>query len=126
MRFAYKYVQQKSFQPWATVAYPLAEGYTRITEYTKLPFQDAESTLIAEEYPLPVLQGNDLEAYYPIPTDESEKSFRLYADQANKISNLFLCGRLANYRYFNMDQALENAFEVHEKVCAFAKEHLRR
>lgn len=112
-------LDRDSFQDVAITAYPKAEGYTRITEYTKMPFQDIEGkTTIAYEYPLNASgdQWREAEPYYPVLTDASKAAHERYQVLASAYSNLHLCGRLADFRYYNMDQAILRAFEVFDAM----------
>lgn len=87
------------------MAHPKAEGFTRITEYTKLPIQTGLGrTVIAREYPVPY--GSGAEPYYPILTEESQQLATRYRALAEKIPGLYLCGRLAEFRYYNMDEVI--------------------
>ena len=92
-----------------------ADPYTRITEYKKLPVQDRPGTSYAVEYPLPYREGEKLEPYYPVLTTESQKQFARYKTLSDKIPNLICCGRLADFKYYNMDQALERAMAIAEE-----------
>ncbi len=113
LRFEWKSECVKSFQPAPVVAYPQAEGFTRITEYTKLPVQDVGvKTVYAVEYPLPYDSDARMEPYYPIPNENNFALYEKYKNDAARFENLYLCGRLAEYKYYNMDQALENALEL--------------
>ena len=94
------------------VAYPQEEGYTRITEYKKLPVQEKPGSSYAVEYPLPYREGEKLEPYYPVLTEESQRQYAQYAALTAQIPNLIPCGRLADFKYYNMDQALERALGV--------------
>ena len=106
-----------SFQDAPVVAYPQAEGYTRITEYKKLPVKDVKGkTTIAVEYSIPYKNGEKVEPYYPIPNDANFELYEKYRKDVEKIPNLYLCGRLAHYKYYNMDQALESALELCERL----------
>ncbi len=110
LRFEWKYTEKDSLQPAPVVAYPQEEGYTRITEYKKLPMQQGKGSSYAVEYPLPYKLG--LEPYYPVLTAESQARHRKYRALADAIPNLIYCGRLADFKYYNMDQALERALTV--------------
>lgn len=111
LRFEWKYEDKEGFQEMPVVAYPQAEGFTRITEYKKLPVQNIAGTSYAVEYPLPYNPGNDkMEPYYPVLTEESQKIFEEYCAMAEKVSNLYCCGRLAEFKYYDMDKAIESAF----------------
>ncbi|NCE65311.1 UDP-galactopyranose mutase [Pseudoflavonifractor sp. 524-17] len=112
LRFEWRYEEKDSLQPAPVVAYPQEKGYTRITEYKKLPVQDRPGTSYAVEYPLPYREGEKLEPYYPVLTKESQTQFARYQALADRIPNLIRCGRLADFKYYNMDQALERALET--------------
>ena len=117
LRFKYEKHNKKDFQSSAIVAYPSHNyGYTRITEYTKLPYQTSEMTIIAKEYPLAYDSESSNEPYYPILTKESQEIFKYYIEEAKKFSNLTLLGRLAQFKYFNMDQCVLNAIETIERI----------
>lgn len=118
LRFEWKHEEIDSKQKYPVVAYPQAEGFTRITEYKKLPVQEVKGTTYAIEYPLPYKSGEKNEPYYPVLTEESQKIYAKYKEKADKISNLYCCGRLADFKYYNMDQALERALEVAEGIIA--------
>lgn len=117
LRFEWRTEAVKSFQPAPVVAYPQAEGYTRITEYTKLPVQEVgEKTSYAIEYSLPYREGVAAEPYYPIPNGDNYALYEKYRALAERFENLYLCGRLAEYRYYNMDQALERALRLCDEL----------
>lgn len=113
LRFEGETLPQRSFQPAAVVAYPEAPGYTRIVEYTKLPDQDVgDRTRIVREYPSQYVYGAGIEPYYPVPSDSAHATLALYQQEARRYPLLFLGGRLADYRYYNMDQVVRRALEV--------------
>ena len=113
LRFEWKTAEKKSFQDAPVVAYPQEKGFTRITEYSKLPIQDVgEKTVYALEYPLPYKAGEDTEPYYPVPTEESQAMYKKYRAEAEKYPQLVVCGRLGDFKYYNMDNALERALEI--------------
>ena len=112
LRFKYDHPRTDSFQDAPVVAYPSAPDFTRITEYSKLPYQKTDGkTIVAYEYPLQFQDGEKMEPYYPIPTDESSKQYAQYRRLADLFVNLVLCGRLADYKYYNMDQAIAAVFD---------------
>lgn len=115
LRFEWKYTEQDSLQPAPVVAYPQADGYTRITEYKKLPIQQRAGSSYAVEYPLQCQGETTLEPYYPVQTKESEKQFTKYCELVAEIPNLIPCGRLGDFKCYYMDEALERALEVVEK-----------
>lgn len=112
LRFDWRWESTPSRQPYPVVAYPEADGYTRITEYNKLPVQRGHGTSYAIEYPLPCDSTLGNEPYYPILTQASQALRSAYSQLAAGIGNLYPCGRLADFRYYNMDQALDNALSV--------------
>ena len=116
LRFEWNYAPQESFQDAPVVAYPQEKGFTRITEYTKLPVQTGHGTTYAVEYSLPYQEGEKQEPYYPVLTEESNRQYSQYRALAEKIPNLICCGRLADFKYYNMDQALSRALEVCEHI----------
>ena len=116
LRFEWKYEEKDGLQPVPIVAYPQEAGYTRITEYKKLPVQDKPGTSYAVEYPLPYEEGKATEPYYPVLTEASQRQYAKYKALADKIPCLIPCGRLADFKYYNMDQALDRALDVAEKT----------
>lgn len=112
LRFEWKYTHKDSFQPAPVVAYPQEAGFTRITEYKKLPIQDRRGSSYAVEYPIPYREGEASEPYYPVLTENSQRLYVRYRKMAEQIPNLIWCGRLADFKYYNMDQALERALLV--------------
>lgn len=116
LRFEWKHDEKDSFQQMPVVAYPQADGYTRITEYKKLPLQNVKGTSYALEYPIPYDPEQQMsEAYYPVLTKQSKKLYQEYRDQACEIKHLYFCGRLADFRYYDMDKAIERAFDFLKK-----------
>ena len=112
LRFEWKYTAADSLQPAPVVAYPQEQGYTRITEYKKLPVQNKPGSSYALEYPLPYREGEKMEPYYPVLTEQSQRQYEQYATLARRIPNLICCGRLADFKYYNMDQALQRALDM--------------
>lgn len=116
--FKYSSINRESFQNVAIVAYPQDPSFTRITEYSKMPFQNGNGwTTIAHEYPTGYIKSNaESEPYYPILTEKSQKINDSYQEYAKLFKNLYLCGRLADFRYYNMDQAVLAALGVAERI----------
>lgn len=123
LNFKLKTLPIKSYQDAPVVAYPQAEGFTRITEYTKIPVQKKEITKIAIEYPLSYNPIEKTEPYYPILTEKNVECYQRYYNELKEIKNLFLCGRLADFKYYNMDQALENALNMCREIESYLKSH---
>lgn len=121
LKFEWKYSDNESYQNAPVVAYPKAEGYTRITEYKKLPVQECEGTVYALEYPIPYQGEDDVEPYYPVQTQSSVEQYHRYSDDADHIENLYYVGRLADFKYYNMDQALRRALDFSRNIIAQGK-----
>ena len=117
LRFEWKHTEESGIQEAPIVAYPQKKGYTRITEFKKLPVQDRPGSSYAVEYPLPYREGERMEPYYPVLTKESQEQYAKYAALAQRIQNLICCGRLADFKYYNMDQALERALGTIHILC---------
>jgi len=117
LRFEYKTENTDSFQKASVVAYPKESGYTRITEFKKLPPQDVKNvTSIMYEYPLKADKNEGNEPYYPIINKNNVMLYNKYFSDLKEIPNLYLCGRLADYKYYDIDDAIERALEVYEKI----------
>ena len=119
LNFEFKSIESSSFQNVAIVAYPQAKDYTRITEYIKMPKQNVgDWTKVAYEYPVRYDKKSAIgnEPYYPVLTEDSQKMYGEYREYANQYANLTLCGRLADFKYYNMDQVILRAFEVYEQM----------
>lgn len=119
LRFDLKCENTDSFQDAPVVAYPQAQGYTRITEYTKIPYQKTNGkTVVAVEYPLAYDPYKKAEPYYPILTEKNNAMYQKYRKELDNVENLYLGGRLADFKYYNMDQTLEKAIELSQKICS--------
>ena len=115
LRFEWKYEKQKNLQPVPVIAYPQEKECTRIIEYKKLPHQQGVGTSYAIEY-AQSYQGGNNNPYYPMLTKESLALRQQYKCLAETIQNLFCCGRLGDFEYYNMDQALKRALSICEEI----------
>ncbi len=111
LRFEHRTLEQEWFQPAGTVNYPQTEAYTRITEYKHLTGQKHPLTSITMEYPC--AEGDP---YYPVPRAENQERYRKYEALANRMQSVFFVGRLATYRYYNMDQVVGQALATFKKI----------
>ena len=101
------------FQPAAVVNYPSPDtAYTRITEYKQLTGQQAAQTSISYEFPQ--AEGDP---YYPIPRAENQALFRRYEMLADTLPGVSFVGRLATYRYYNMDQVVGQALATYRRLA---------
>lgn len=111
LRFDHQTLATERFQPVATINYPSETvAYTRITEYKHLTGQRAEVTSITYEYP--TAEGDP---YYPIPRDENIQLFKRYEALADAEPGVTFVGRLATYRYYNMDQVVGQALATYRR-----------
>lgn len=100
-----------TFQPKFVVNHPSSEtDFTRIVEYKHLLNQTSQHTILFIER-----SKDGGEPYYPVPNEENKALYRQYQELAVKEPNVTFVGRLANYKYFNMDQAIINALELFDK-----------
>lgn len=104
------------WQPAMQVNYPNDEEFTRIVEIKHATGQQCSNTTIVREYPDDYAVGK--EAYYPIPTSEAAALYRKYAEKAAKLENVSFVGRLATYRYYNMDQVVGMALAEFDRLKA--------
>lgn len=102
LRFEHEHLAGTAqYQPVGTVNYPNTRDYTRITEFKHLTGQQAAGTSIVREYPQ--AEGDP---YYPVPRPANEALYRRYRAMADARDDVSFVGRLAEYRYYNMDQAV--------------------
>lgn len=116
LRFEHNHLLQAQFQPATTVNYPNEEAYTRITEFKHLTGQQHKGTSIVYEYPCAYVAGQGLEPYYPLFTDMAKHDYQACRNELLQFSQLIVLGRLAEYRYFDMDDAVDNALNCFDKM----------
>ncbi|MCI8359895.1 MAG: UDP-galactopyranose mutase [Clostridiales bacterium] len=117
LRFDWQRLPLKQFQPVGVVNAPDAPGYTRTLEFkhfTAPRVQDVVGTTIAYEYPCAC--GRQDTPFYPVPNPENRGLYAWYAAEARRYVNLYPLGRLAQYRYCNMDEAVKGAMELVRQV----------
>ena len=112
LKFRHETLDQPWFQPVATVNYPdEITPWTRITEYKHLTGQEHPRTSVTYEYP--AAEGDP---YYPIPREENQALFKRYEALARAQPNVSFVGRLATYRYYNMDQVVGQALATFRRL----------
>ncbi len=111
LRFRHETVDREWLQPVAVVNYPQTEDYTRVTEYKHLTGQEHPKTSITYEYP-----SAEGDPYYPIPRPENAELFKKYEALADATDEVWFVGRLATYRYYNMDQIVGQALATFERI----------
>jgi UDP-galactopyranose mutase len=118
LRFRHETVDQETFQPVATINYPNeATPWTRITEYKHLTGQRHPRTSVTYEYP-----SDTGDPYYPIPRPENQALFKRYEALAAARPDVTFVGRLATYRYYNMDQVTGQALATARRLLTPAAE----
>ncbi|GAB5466173.1 MAG: UDP-galactopyranose mutase [Candidatus Kapaibacteriales bacterium] len=104
-------------QKTAQLNSPNSNDYTRTTEFRHLTGQKALFSTIAYEYSQPYIIGEN-DPYYPIPKDENQQLFDKYKSMAESLDSVIFAGRLANYKYYNMDETTGVALQTFEKKIA--------
>jgi UDP-galactopyranose mutase len=113
LRFEHQTLDQEWLQPVAVVNYPSEEvPFTRVTEYKHLTGQVSERTSITTEYP-----SATGDPYYPIPRDENQALYKRYEALALAEPDVSFVGRLATYRYYNMDQVVGQALATYRRLA---------
>lgn len=116
LRFDFQTYVQKRHQSAGQVNYPISHDFTRITEMGYLTQEVGTKTTVAIEYPIPHLPGETV-PYYPIPRDDNNSLHAKYLDLAKvNAPNVIFAGRLGDYRYYNMDQAVASALSIFSKL----------
>ncbi len=112
LRFEHETHDQAQYQPVGVVNFPNDHQYTRVTEFKYLTGQEHSKTSIVYEYPQ--AEGDP---YYPIPRPENAKLYEMYRELADATPDVYFCGRLANYKYFNMDQVVAQALHQYRNIA---------
>ena len=111
LEFRHVHLATEQFQPVGTVNYPNDYGYTRISEFKHITGQQHPGTSIVYEYP-----RADGDPYYPVPRAENAALYRRYEAEADRLDNVTFVGRLATYKYYNMDQVVGQALAVFRRL----------
>jgi len=112
LQFKHETLDVEQLQPVAVVNYPNDHAYTRITEYKHLTGQTGiNKTSITYEFPC-----WDGDPYYPVPRAENAELYQKYKALADALPNVHFVGRLATYRYYNMDQVVAQALTTYNKL----------
>ena len=119
LQFQHETLNTEYLQPVAVINYPNDHIYTRITEFKHLTGQSHPYTSVVYEYP-----AGDGDPYYPVPTPENATLYKRYAELAAANKQVHFVGRLATYKYYNMDQVVAQALTLCRHLAAapdFAK-----
>jgi UDP-galactopyranose mutase len=115
LEFKHETLNVPQYQPVAVVNYPNENPFTRITEFKHLTGQEHPKTSIVYEYPQ--AEGDP---YYPIPRRENAEIYRQYQELA-EASGIHFVGRLATYKYYNMDQVVAQALTLYARLCNLSR-----
>jgi len=115
LEFKHETLNVPLYQPVAVVNYPNDNPFTRITEFKHLTGQEHPKTSIVYEYPQ--AEGDP---YYPIPRRENAEIYRQYQELA-EASGIHFVGRLATYKYYNMDQVVAQALTLYARLCNLSR-----
>jgi UDP-galactopyranose mutase len=107
------------YQPEAVINYPNDHAYTRVTEFKYLTGQEHPKTSLVYEFPQ--AEGDP---YYPVPRPENAERYRRYKDLADATPNVHFVGRLATYKYYNMDQVVGQALALADRIAATQRDVL--
>lgn len=111
LRFDHQTINQTWYQHVAVVNYPNDKPYTRVTEYKHLTGQEHPKTSVTFEY-----SQADGDPYYPVPRPENAALYAQYKALAETTPGVHFVGRLATYKYYNMDQVVAQALSTYAKI----------
>jgi UDP-galactopyranose mutase len=111
LRFQHETINKSVYQPAPVVNYPNEHLYTRVTEFKYLTGQEHPKTSIVYEFP-----QSEGDPYYPVPRAENQEIYRKYKALADATPGVHFVGRLATYKYYNMDQVTGQALATFEKI----------
>lgn len=115
--FVYESFDEEFILPAGTVNYTVSEDYTRITEFKYLTGQESGKTTIMKEYSHPYDNPRKQIPYYAIINEDNENHYKRYRRLTQELDNFYPLGRLAEYRYYNMDHIIDRALELADKLC---------
>lgn len=115
--FHFEHYEQDSYQGHSVVNYTVSEEFTRITEFKYLTGQkDTDGTTIVKEYPFAYTGAEGEIPYYAILNEQNQSLYETYKALTNGMKNFHLLGRLAEYKYYNIDAMVKKAFELVETL----------
>ena len=118
LEFRFETIDRPVFQDAPVVNYPNENPYTRCTEFKYLTGQDHPRTSIVYEYP-----RADGDPYYPVPRPENAAMYREYQTLADRTPGVYFSGRLATYKYYNMDQVVGQSLALYKKISGKRRPH---
>ena len=115
--FVYETHDRDRVLPCGTVNFTVSEDYTRITEFKHLTGQESDKTTIMKEYSRPYENPKKQIPYYAIINDANNAHYDRYLQLTKGLENFYPIGRLAEYRYYNMDQIISRALDLADRLC---------
>ena len=112
LNFQFETHETEWYQTAPVINYPNDYAYTRITEFKYLTGQAHSKTTVVYEY-----SQAEGDPYYPVPRPENAEIYRQYHALAVEEPNVYFCGRLATYKYYNMDQVVAQALTLFNKIA---------
>jgi len=120
LKFEFENLNDKYYQKVGTVNYPTKDDkFTRITEFKHMTIENGDEidfTVIMREYPMAYNRMNNDIPYYPINNEENMNLYNKYLEKSKKYNSLYLVGRLAQYKYYNMDLVIDEALKLYEQI----------
>lgn len=117
IEFQFQTLDKAIFQPTGTINYPNEHAYTRVTEFKYLTGQQHPKTTVVYEYPK--AEGDP---YYPVPRPENAEIYNKYYLLTKELKDVYFTGRLATYKYYNMDQVVAQSLTLFKKIMATREE----
>jgi UDP-galactopyranose mutase len=118
LEFKHETLNTETFLPTAVVNYPNEHAYTRVTEFKYLTGQRHPKTSVVYEFP-----RSEGDPYYPVPRPENAELYNKYKKLADQTPNVHFVGRLATYKYYNMDQVVAQALTLYKKITEKVEEN---
>ena len=112
LRFDFEHYDRPDYQGRSVVNYTVSEDFTRITEFKYLTGQKAPDTTIVKEYPFAYTGAEGEIPYYAIMNEENNSLYQKYAALAGAVPDFHLLGRLAEYKYYNIDAMAAKALKL--------------
>jgi UDP-galactopyranose mutase len=114
--FEYETLDEEYHQPCGTVNFTVTEDYTRVTEFKHLTGQSSPQTTIMREYSREYVDPEKQIPYYAILSPENRALHDKYRALTDQLDNFYLLGRLAEYKYYNMDAIVDLALDLAHKI----------
>lgn len=117
LNFVFEEHDKEYYQSGPQINYPDNYDYTRSCEYKYYLNEESDKTVTSKEYPEAFERGKNVR-YYPIPHDDNRALYNKYLEEAKKLPNTYVFGRLGDYKYYNMDLTVNRALELFDEIKA--------